>query len=112
LEGSTPEASSGVADDSGGAELAVLPYILSLALAYASSLSSRVFVFEPDPVCESSVTVDPGREEPLTEGVLFWARCMILIFGGAVSCVGARSARRNDRLPSAPSLIPANRLTI
>jgi hypothetical protein len=63
----------------------VLPYILSLALAYACSLSSKVFAFEDDPGCESSVTVDPGREEPLAEGGLFCARCMILIFGGAVS---------------------------
>jgi hypothetical protein len=63
----------------------VLPYILSLAFAYACSLSSRVFALEDDPVCKSSVTVDPGREEPLAEGGLFCARCMILIFGGAVS---------------------------
>jgi len=63
----------------------VVPYILSLAFAYACSLSSKVFAFEDDPVCESSVTVDPGREEPLAEDALFCARCMILIFGGAVS---------------------------
>jgi hypothetical protein len=90
----------------------VLPYILSLALAYACSLSSRVFALELDPVCESSVTVDPGREEPLAEGGMFCARCMILIFGGAVSCVGARSARRNDRLPSASTSLLKNRLTL
>jgi len=90
----------------------VLPYILSLAFAYACSLSSRVFAFELDPVCESSVTVDPGREEPLAEGVLFCARCMILILGGAVSCVGARSARRKDELQSVSVLILVNELTI
>jgi hypothetical protein len=90
----------------------VLPYILCLAFAYACSLSSKVFDLELDPFCESSVVVDPGREEPLAEGGLFCARCMILIFGGAVSCVGAKSARRNDRLPSATILVMANRLTI
>lgn len=78
----------------------VLPYILCLALAYACSLSSRVLAFddvEPDGESSEPGTTDPGRE-PLVEDVAFCARCMILIFGCAVSCVGARSAKRNAPL--------------
>jgi len=79
------------------------PYILCLAFAYASALSSRVLTRdEPASEVESSGTTDPGREELLGDPAELgcWDRCMILIFGAGAgaSSRGARSDSRSDRL--------------
>lgn len=79
------------------------PYILCLAFAYASALSSKVLTRdEPASEVESSGTTDPGREELLADPVELgcWDRCMILILGAGAgaSSRGARSDSRSDRL--------------